>query len=147
MLKIDIGELVDAFDSSGYERYYFLDLETGKLELVIPDAMDDDDKEEIENRIDSNPDRYEKVPSIDSHEAYQIMVDFAESVTDSRLRELLSIALNGTGAFRRFKDVLASFPEERKRWFDFKYDRMKAEVDEWLEDLGVEALEGGVVSE
>lgn len=141
LLKIDVGELVDAFDSSGYERSYFLDLETGKLELLIPDVVDDIEKEEFEDQIDSNPGRYERVPSIESHEAYQIMVDFADTVTDSNLHDLLSVALNGSGAFRRFKDVLASFPEERKRWFDFKYRRMKEKVDEWLQDIGVEALE------
>ncbi|MCL4518846.1 MAG: UPF0158 family protein [Thaumarchaeota archaeon] len=141
MLKIDMGELVDAFDSSGYERSYFLDLETGKLELLIPDAVDDIEKEEMEYKIDSNPGRYERVPSIESHEAYQIMVDFADTVADSNLHDLLSVALNGSGAFRRFKDVLAPFPEERKRWFDFKYRRMKDNVDEWLQDIGVEALE------
>ena len=103
--------------------------------------MDDIEKEEFEDKIDSNPGRYERVPSIESHEAYQIMVDFADTVTDSNLHDLLSVALNGSGAFRRLKDVLASFPEERKRWFDFKYRRMKEKVDEWLQDIGVEALE------
>ena len=44
----------------------------------------------------------------------------SESTLFNRLRELLSIALNGSGAFRRFKDVLSSFPEARKHLVRFQ---------------------------
>jgi hypothetical protein len=133
-LKIDMDLLIDAFDSSGYEREHFLDLKTGELLLVMPEIMDKID-EDIYERMDSEPGRYKRVPSIDTHESYQDMVDFVETVTDDRLRELLSVALNGKGAFRRFKDVLLSFPREREQWFSFKHQRMSERVYEWLEDL------------
>jgi len=55
-------------------------------------------------------DRYEEVPRIESYEAYDDMVDFAATVDDPRLSELLELALERKGAFRRFKDVLARYP-------------------------------------
>lgn len=48
------------------------------------------------------------------------MVEFTETVSDLRLREKLAVALDGRGAFGRFKRVLGDYPEERERWFDTK---------------------------
>ena len=38
---------------------------------------------------------------------YDLMVEFAETIEDELLREKLSIALDGRGVFRRFKNVIA----------------------------------------
>ena len=53
------------------------------------------------------------------------MEDFIATVEDEHLAELLEVAIDGKGAFRRFKDVLAHYPEERERWFRFKDTRME----------------------
>lgn len=68
------------------------------------------------------------------------MAEFAESVKDEGLREKLAIALDGKGAFRRFKNVLYNYPDEEKRWFEYKDKSMKREITEWLNDLGIEAI-------
>jgi hypothetical protein len=60
------------------------------------------------------------IPQADSHEEYNLMAEFAATVRDRHLRELLEVALDGRGAFRRFKNVLASYPKERERWFEFR---------------------------
>jgi hypothetical protein len=67
-----------------------------------------------------------------------LIVEFAEGVADSKIRRELSIALDGKGAFRRFKNVLRDYPEVEKQWFQFKADRDKEEVKEWLESIGIE---------
>jgi hypothetical protein len=63
-------------------------------------------------------------------------------VKDEHLAELLEVAINGKGAFRRFKDVLLRYPEKRERWFKFKDERMEERALEWLEDIGVTLSEG-----
>lgn len=65
------------------------------------------------------------------------MIDFAETVADGRLGELLLVALRGKGAFRRFKNVLSSYPREREQWFSFKDERMMERIKEWLKDICV----------
>ena len=52
-----------------------------------------------------------------SREQYKWMERFVVGVTDEPLRERLVIAIDGKGAFRRFKDVLLNYPTERERWF------------------------------
>ena len=49
----------------------------------------------------------------------------------------MDVALDGKGAFGRFKRVLARYPEERERWFEFSDRRLRARIDEWLESVGV----------
>lgn len=70
------------------------------------------------------------------------MEDFIATVEGERLAELLEVAIKGKGAFRRFKDVLLNYPEERERWFEFKDDRMRERALEWLDDIDVSSSEG-----
>jgi hypothetical protein len=49
--------------------------------------------------------------------------------------------MNGKGAFRRFKDVLLNYPEEREKWFQFNDDRTQGRALEWLDDIDVSLIE------
>jgi len=135
-LNINLDELCEAMEDSSYENEYFLDLKTGEV-LFISDYMDDEDTCELKDRIEEDFDRYERIPKAESHEGYQDMVDFIATVDNERLAELLEVAINGKGAFRRFKDVLLNYPEESERWFKFKDERMEERALEWLDDIEV----------
>jgi len=84
--------------------------------------------------------RYVAIPRDDAHDAYRAMEDFIGTVDDERLRERLSDAIDGRGAFNRFKRVLSDHDEERDRWFTFWDARLRERVVVWLEDEGVEPL-------
>jgi hypothetical protein len=66
---------------------------------------------------------------------YRDMVEFAAGRSD-RLRALLEVALGGRGAFRRFKDVLFDWPDDREEWFVFSEDRSRGRARAWLADAG-----------
>jgi uncharacterized membrane protein YgcG len=68
------------------------------------------------------------------------MERFIATVTDTDLRGRLVTAIDGKGAFRRFKDVLMSFPADRERWFVFRTERLRACMDAWLEAHNIEAV-------
>lgn len=70
--------------------------------------------------------------------AQRRVAEFADSIRDPRLRELLDVALGGRGAFRRFKDVLAGYPRERERRFRFRDARVREAMREWLDDHAIE---------
>ena len=139
-VKINLEDLCLAMEDSSYECDYYLDRETGEI-IFISDYMDDANLEELKNKIDENPDRYEPIPKAESYEDYDDMVDFISTVEDEHLVELLEVAIDGKGAFRRFKDVLARYPEEKERWYHFKEERMKERAISWLEDIGI-SLQG-----
>ena len=103
--------------------------------------MDDKETEKLRDRIDDKPERYERIQKVESYEGYRDMEDFIATVEEQHLVELLEVAINGKGAFRRFKDVLARYPEERERWFRFKDERMEQRALEWLDDIGVTVVQ------
>lgn len=86
--------------------------------------------------------RYARIPVIESGEAYEIMVDFVETVRDGHMRELLEVVLRGQGAFRRFKDVLLNYPIDRERWFEFERQRQREIITAWARAEGVEVAFG-----
>ena len=56
---------------------------------------------------------------------YRDMAEFIDTVTDLDLADRLGIAIQGRGAFRRFKDTLARWPAELERWYGFSDDRQR----------------------
>jgi hypothetical protein len=137
-VKVDWEELTIAFEGSGFDQSNYLDLETGEVVSVMREIMDSDEIDEVEQKVNSEPERYKFTPSIDSSEVYDDMVKFIDTVEDTHLAELLRVAITGKGAFRRFKDVLLSYPVERERWFEFQSDLMVRRVEEWLQEIGIE---------
>lgn len=129
---VDLSSLCEALeDHSDYMEWWF-DPASGKVEPwpSDPSAIDD---EEAPHPTERN---WVLVPPLPSHESYQDLVDFTESVRDSRVRDLLERAIAGRGAFRRFKDTLLEFPELREAWFTFHDARVERRALRWLADEG-----------
>ncbi len=138
-VQVDLEELRFAMEDASFEHRYFLDTETGEV-ILVSELFDDDEAREQLKRIDeAEPGRYLQVPRADPHEGYGDMQDFIATVRDERLQELLEVAIQGRGAFRRFKEVLARHPAEQQRWFDFQAARSEARAREWLAEEGCEA--------
>ena len=129
-ITIDLAELAIALeDHSGL--VWYLDAKSGDLVPLSDDAGDDDlptPRDEIENSV-----RFTFVEALESREEWEEMRDFTTTVADRRMRELLEVALAGKGAFRRFRDVLASHAEERARWIAEHDRRMQERAREWLD--------------
>jgi hypothetical protein len=81
--------------------------------------------------------RYLRVPEADGHADYADMEAFIETVPNARLRDQLSRAIAGRGAFRRFKDTLLAHPAERERWFAFSQARQRERALDWLRSTGL----------
>ena len=140
-VEIDLIELIAAFDNCriGYE--YYLDIKTGEILYTFDEGMDCEEIEKINEQIEDEPDRYLAIPTDSSREGYRDMEAFSDTVKDESLKEKLWIALDGRGAFRRFKNVLYDYPEERERWLKFKEERIKSRIAEWLKENKIELVE------
>jgi GNAT superfamily N-acetyltransferase len=95
---------------------------------------------------DDDSERYYDLPEWTSSDGFELLRDFTNSLHSPLAREDLKRALNGgRGVFRRFKDVIRSYPEVERKFFVFKENRMKARVVEWYNGLreswGMEKLE------
>ncbi|MFH1645835.1 MAG: UPF0158 family protein [Candidatus Omnitrophota bacterium] len=139
-IKTDKELLFGQFGFSSDEMAFYLDTKTGEV-VVVSEFDDMEDNAKTKELIESDPDRFVVFPEQDSHEEYNDMVDFANSLEDKHLIEKLAIALSGKGAFRRFKDVLLSYPKEREEWFAYKEKRQQQYFEEWLELEGIEIVD------
>ena len=87
------------------------------------------------DHLEENWDKYVEIDRMESHESFEIMEDFAESIDDARLQEKLFHALNKSKPFRNFKWVIDNSGEYRQRWFDFKKARYIQIVKDKIERL------------
>lgn len=167
-MKIDIGELVNAYDMHDFEGSYYLDKQTGEILVVTDeaDAIADDiydtlgedvspeqiteyfagradihdwqaDDARVALRVSRDAERMLTVPKVETRDAYRDMEAFVATMPDRALRDRLEDAIEGRGAFGRFKRALESDDGARERWFAFKDERLRERVLEWLADEGI----------
>ena len=127
--NIHWDDLETAVERNSPDTESFLDLSTGQVVSVIagePEAPS------LKRRVAANIDNYVRIDPASSREQYRWMERFVASVGDEALRERLVIAIDGKGAFRRFKDVLLAYPAERERWFSYRSDLLHWHIHNWL---------------
>ena len=138
-VKVKLDDLLEAYEFGSSEIDYYIDTKTNKVVLHIDEAYDGDPGEtKLEKKIEKYPDRFISIPKRESGDEYEWMVEFTESLDDKSLKENLFIALDGRGAFRRFKNVLLNYPEKREEWFKFRDKKMKQEILEWCKENEIE---------
>lgn len=128
--------LEDAFENNAPEVHSYLQLATGEVIRVVDGIADPS----MHARIAADT-GYLRVDPVSSREQYRWMERFIETVEEGEFRSKLMQAIDGKGAFRRFKDVLMNFPVERERWFTFRSERLRTCMESWLTAHGLEATE------
>ena len=128
--------LEDAFENNAPEVHSYLQLNTGEG-IRIGDGIADPG---MHSRIMADP-CYLRIDPVSSREQYRWMERFVATVENPDFRQKLLGAIDGKGAFRRFKDVLMHYPVDRERWFAFRSERLRVSMLAWLEANGIEALE------
>jgi hypothetical protein len=132
---VDWEALEDAFENNAPEVHSYLHLPTGEVLRVVDGIADP----EMHSRIASDTD-YMRVEPVSSREQYRWMERFIPMVDEPELRGRLSGAIDGKGAFRRFKDVLMSYGPERERWFAFRSERLRVFMEAWLSAHALRAV-------
>jgi hypothetical protein len=129
--SLDLDEIATALaDQTDYEHQWLIDPRTGEITFWTSDTgidgrtpVDLDDLDLI--RIDPLP----------SFVWYRDMANFAERISDERAGRRLARAIEGKGAFRRFKDELhQEYPRLLPVWYAFRDVRAKRRAVEWLAD-------------
>ncbi len=118
----------------------YLDARSGEIQMMPADRFGAADEWPSEEEIDDGLAAGHLIPvePLGSAVEYGWMAEFTGTVRDARLRDLLEVALDGRGAFRRFKTVLLDHPPERERWFTFRDTRLHEAAREWLAEHGIE---------
>lgn len=167
-LKINLVDLEGAFETNSPEMHHYLDTETGEVLMVTDDFRHElerlweeagpEDKladllrksdlpdwqrkalVEAERVEEGNGTRMVSVPEPEAYADLRDIEAFITTVTEPRLREELQRATRGRGAFRRFREVLGDNFREQERWFQFKRERLRKHMADWLASLDIEPL-------
>ena len=129
----DVGEALG--EQAGTENY--LDLHTGTVwfhtmtDFGVAEDLDDVDL--------SDRTRWLFLLGEGSHEAYRDVQRFIGTIDDEDLAAHLTEAIQGRGAFRRFRSVLEHRPAEFTRWHRFDADARLGHARSWLADAGYQA--------
>lgn len=134
-VPIDWEALEDAFENNAPEVHSYLQLATGEVIRVVDGVADP----QMHARIAADP-GYLRVDPVSSREQYRWMERFIPMVDNTELRGRLHQAIDGKGAFRRFKDVLMAHAEEREKWFTYRSERLKTFMDAWLQAHSLRAI-------
>lgn len=86
--------------------------------------------------VDEEPDRWLGFDCVGSRDGWHDMAAFAERQPGAALRERLQQAMEGKGAFRRFRDLVHQ-EGLAGQWYTFSTDRQSGRVREFLADAGI----------
>lgn len=138
-LAVDLEELAGILEGGPLIAGGRIDVWTGEVwpQAAIEYALEAREEEE-DSAEDSE--RWLPVDGEGSREGYHDMELFIASVEDSGRAERLAIAIQGRGAFRRFKDELARSPGEHDRWHALSEERQRGRARLWLAAAGYRAL-------
>jgi hypothetical protein len=128
--------LEDAFENNAPEVHSYLHFDTGEVIRIVDGVADPS----MHTRIISDS-RYLRIDPVSSREQYRWMERFIATAEDEELRRRLNVAIDGKGAFRRFKDALVSHPVDRERWFAFRSERLRSCMESWLTAHGIHSVE------
>ncbi len=131
---IDIEEVATALqDQTDFEHRWLVDPRTGGLSFWTSDTgIDGENPVELDD-LDLIP-----IDPLPSHVWFEDMVDFAGGISDLSVGTQLAQALQGRGAFRRFKNqIYQRHPDLIATWHEFRDIRAQRRAVAWLLDEGL----------
>lgn len=136
-LTVDMDGIVDAMIEGPDDGASWLDLESGEI-VYVPsdlDAFDCDEELRAEaEAVEEDPKRFAQVPRLESRDQYDLMQRWAEALEEDDVRERLLEALDGKGAFGRFRACLSRYPDLSNAWFDVLRAELVVRAERWLRE-------------
>ena len=126
--RLKLSVVIDAIEAASDEWQYFYDLKTHES-IWVSEYGDFEDEGERE-LLDEEPERFIPLPSKYEIHEYSIMEDFVESLPEGAMQNQLYHAIQGRGAFRRFKDGVNRLGIA-KQWYDYQENAHREIAIRW----------------
>ncbi|MBI5494085.1 MAG: hypothetical protein HY904_03605 [Deltaproteobacteria bacterium] len=133
-LHMDWASLESAFENHSPDARSYVDRASGEVVTVLGD----DTTDALAKRVAEGPENFARVEPIPSREQYRMMERFIATVVHAELKTRLQDSIVGKGAFRRFKDVVTQYADERKRWFTFRDVLAHQYILDWMKQHRLE---------
>ncbi len=129
--SLDLEEIGNALaDQTDYEHRWLINPQTGEIAFWTAGTGIDG-----QTPVDLDELDLVCIDPLPSYTWYQDMADFTEAITDEQAGRRLARAIQGKGAFRRFKDEIHDeYPDLLPAWYAFRDVRAKRRAVQWLAD-------------
>ena len=127
---VKLNDIIDAleFVNMGIDSYAYFNPKENEIFYVNEYNNFEEQEELIEESIG--------LPTKFQIDEYSMMEEFIETIDDVKLYNQLCIAINGSGAFRRFKDTCINY-EIIEDWYEFKNQKYKELAINWCEENNI----------
>ena len=154
-ISVDVAALAEAFSMRGLDAESWLDTETGLIHLVQHECMTRAELEEDDptmsdwmraeivraREVQASPGRYLLIEADDNRSEWRDMERFIDSVQDTTAARQMGKAIDGRGAFRRFKDEDDEL-DLLDSWYTFAESCVRERALDWLASKGFAPLDG-----
>lgn len=129
-MKCKLSLIIEGMDRANVNETYYLNENNGRVWLSTDMGnFYIDNNEELSDEYLYN-DSSISLPGQYEINEYKIIKDFIETIKDNQMKNQLLIVIQGTGAFRRFKDSCINYGIIND-WYKFKNNAYYELAKEW----------------
>lgn len=152
--KASLKAIIDDMSMNFDEATSYLERETGKVFFIADEVFSyvedggegynssdwQEEDFELAKRILENDEAFAALPDNFEINEYRIMENFINSLDNDRVAEDLADAIQGAGAFRRFKNGIR-YHGVQEDWYKFKDQARKKIAMDWCEFENIEYVD------
>ncbi len=127
--EIDMKYLIFAWQDESPDHNYYLDIELGSVQFLQRDLKD---LRDLTDELETHSKRFLYLPKPKLSELKADISDFIETMSDTRLQNIATIAFESPDLSGSFNKILASNKDELNRWQEFRDNRVRERIEEWL---------------
>lgn len=132
-MKLKLSDVIDTLEQSDVENRSYYNKKTGEILW----SMDNNPEYSTYKEDDEFDDDIIYMFGFNSINEYELMEDFIGILKNVRISNELWNAIQGRGAFRRFKDVLYEYDLENK-WYKYRDSKYKEVAIEWCKENNID---------
>ncbi len=134
-IRVSTKDLVFALSRRAQETNHYLDTRSGD---VIP--VFSFNRDAILAQVKAEPDRFVRLAPLSGGQLFEAMKAFAATVTRPDLHARLAAALKEGAEAGRFRETLEAFPNEQKRWHQYRIELLVRSLRGRLLERGIELV-------
>ena len=140
-MKVKLEEIIEAMEFADMETEYYYDTKNERILMLFDGMVDgEDDPELFEDISEGFVEDYIPLPGQYDINEYRIMEEFTYELPEGKNRDVLERAIQGRGAFRRFKDKLYDLNLEQQ-WYSYKDSAYERIARQWCERYKIDIVE------
>ena len=119
-MKVKLEDIIEAMEFAGMETEYYYDTQNEKVVMLLDGMVDGEDNPEFfEDIKEGFVEDYIPLPGQYDINEYRLMEEVIYELPAGKNQDVLTGAIQGRGAFRRFKDKLYDL-NLQKQWYQYR---------------------------